>query len=228
MHYPRQIALLAACFAMTLSNLEAAQGRIIIATDLNKVLIKRDNWKLVKTVAHTPKKINAARKFKKETGIDWNEELYLRSITDGQPQLAQTIKDLCLSQRVSRSVLKIYKKLHAQGAQFFYATNNGTYFIAELKKMFPELFNANFIANGLCVDYEADDVIKKPDQRYFEQLVTLINPSENDFIIFIDDEVENCNAARAWAKAHNVRMVVIHFQSASQLKSELRAMKLNI
>lgn len=229
MHYLKQITLLVAlCAGTTLTNVHAAARRVFLATDLNKVLIKKNNWKILKTVAHKPKKINDARKYKKDAGLIWGEELYLQSQIDGQPAIARTIKDLCLSQRVSRSVLKIYKKLLAQGVEFYYATNNGTFFIAELKKMFPELFNSSFIKNGLCVDYTAKDIIKKPDHRYFEQLVKLINPAANDIIIFVDDELENCNGARTWAAVNNINMVVIHFQGTSQLKDILRALKFKI
>jgi FMN phosphatase YigB (HAD superfamily) len=230
MHYLNRITLLVAlCAVATYANISAAAARrVFIATDLNKVLIKKDNWKILKTVAHKPKKINDARKFKKDTGMIWGEELYIQSQTGGHHAIANTIKDLCMSQRVSRSVLKIYKKLHAQGVEFYYATNNGTIFMAELKKKFSELFNPSFIKDGVCVDYAAQDVIKKPDHRYYELLVKLINPAENDLIIFIDDELENCNAARAWATANNVNMLVIHFQGASQLKDIVRALKFKI
>ncbi len=195
---------------------------LIIATDLDDVLLKRKNGAIFKTIfTKFPqcKKLYKAYKERKKiagsTGEKFGEGFYLYLKEEGLDDLANIIKDICLAKKIKKRTLKIMRNMANQGYEFYTATNIGSIFFAELQKKFPETFNNVFIRHGMTVDFTQEEVIQKPDHRYFEQLKEKLNPSNDKDILFIDDKLENVAAARECG------LLAIHFKSAKQLKREL-------
>ncbi len=194
---------------------------LIIATDLDDVLLKRKNGVIFKTIFTKFPQCKKLYKLYKErnktgsTGEKFGEGFYLYLKNEGLDKLANIIKDFCLAKKIKKRTLKIMRNMANQGYEFYTATNIGSIFFAELQKKFPETFNNVFIKHGMTVDFSQDEVIQKPDHRYFEQLKAKLNPDNDRDILFIDDKLENVTAARECG------LLAIHFKSAKKLTRDL-------
>jgi HAD superfamily hydrolase (TIGR01509 family) len=195
---------------------------LIIATDLDDVVLDRNKGDIAKLIfkklGRFKKLYNQYKKRKNSTGSrgkKFGEGFYIHLKNNNEHKLADLIKDVCISKKLKKGTVKIMRKMVNQGYSLFTATNIGSLFFAELQKKFPELFNNNFIQHGMTVDFLPEDIIEKPDMRYFEKLQTKLNPDGNKEILFIDDKLENVLSARKCG------MLAIQFKNHKQLKRDL-------
>lgn len=198
---------------------------VIIATDLDHVLLESNTWERVSGSVSSPAMLwsylQTCRKYR-EAGKAFSrtcgESLYIKEVTANngkENKAAAFVRMRAQEKRIMNDTLELFKTLHAQGATLYTATNIGSVFFNDLKKKFPDIFNESFIKHAMTVDYGASDVIEKPDIRYFMQLKEIINPHDSQRLLFIDDKLENVEAAR------KVGFMAIHFKNAKQLKEDL-------
>lgn len=200
---------------------------VIIATDLDDVILKGETTQRVlgalnplnffMTGAYA---LACATHYKPGTKFSraCGEALYiaeLRKNNNTETRAAQFVRMMAQYKTLMPETVKLYNTLHTMGVQFVTATNIGSIFFNDLTVKFPDIFNDQFIKSGLTVDYGTQDVIEKPDIRYFQALQTKIDPSGNKTIIFIDDKLENVQGAQ------KAGLTAIHFKNATQLKGEL-------
>lgn len=211
------------CFSITAQEIPKYNSEnLIIATDLDDVLLKRRKGEIFKTIfTKFPKCRKLYKIYKKRRknpgskGEKFGEGFYLFLIEEGYQSYAAIIKDICIAKKFKKSTLNIMRTLANQGFDIYTATNIGSIFFAELQTRYPETFNNAFIQHGMTVDFAQDEVIQKPDHRYFEQLKQTINPTNDKDILFIDDKLVNVEAARECG------LLAIHYKNAKQLKREL-------
>lgn len=197
---------------------------LIIATDLDDVVLRRRNGRIAAIVCKNlhrliPMYANFRRHKKiggETVGQRYGEGFYLYLVAQDKHKLAKIVKKICTKKRLKTKTVKIMKKMVGQGYTIYTATNIGTLFFPIIQKKFADIFNDNFIRNGMTVDYTQQDVIEKPDPRYFEELKKRLNPDNDKHILFIDDRLENVEAARA------AGLLAIHFEGHKQLRAELR------
>lgn len=202
----------------------------VIATDIDGVLCQNSvSTQITQTLKHFGgivkyRKMNRKRnKHNGSKGHNSGEAIYLDCIQQGHHGTAKAIRAITTKQkRLKMDTVNLYQKLHAQGFPMYCATNIGSVFFQDLQKKFAHVFNNNFIKTGMTVDYSAQDIIAKPDPRYFEQLKANINPSGDKQIIFIDDTLGHVIAARK-AGLH-----AIHFRDIAQLEHDLAAYHITI
>lgn len=197
---------------------------LIIATDLDDVVLKRRNGRIAaivfKNIFQLIPMYSKFRENKKtagdSTGQKYGEGFYLYLVKNGEHRLAKIVKKVCTRKRLKKKTVKVMQKLSNKGYDIFTATNVGSLFFKKLQKKFSDVFNTTFIRHGLTVDFAQEDIIQKPDPRYFEALKAKLNPNGDKQILFIDDKLENVEAAR------NAGLLAIHFKGHKQLKKELK------
>lgn len=191
------------------------------ATDVDHVLLSPNrsqedmlSWGAAKYLWHSSwssflkgwsnfKRINGERKY-----VEWMEK--------GLTEPAEFVRSITQQKEIILETLELYQKLHAQGFQFYTATNIGSIFFGDIQKKFSNVFNDTFIKHGMTVDYSVKNPIEKPDPRYFEMLKAKINPDGKYYILFIDDKKENVEAAR------KAGLLAIQFDNAKQLAEDLK------
>ncbi|MEX0849285.1 MAG: hypothetical protein WD055_03580 [Candidatus Dependentiae bacterium] len=195
---------------------------LIIATDLDDVVLDRNKGSIAKLVFKKPgrfKKLYSQYKKRKNNngsrGKKFGEGFYIHLKKNNEHKLADLIKKVCTCKKPKKKTVNILRNMASQGYHLFTATNIGSLFFAELQKKFPELFNNNFIQHGMTVDFLPEDVIEKPDIRYFQQLKKKLNPHGDKQILFIDDKLENVQSARTCG------LLAIQFKNHKQLKRDL-------
>ena len=197
---------------------------LIIATDLDDVVLQKKWIGIAGTVIKNIFSLNATRKaykqFKKENPeagkiTDCAEPFYIYLLKKNQYTLATKVKTASTCKELIKGTVNIIKDLANQGFAVYSATNIGSLFYAEIASKYPDVFNKNCIRLGMTVDYTVKDVVKKPDPRYFKALKTKLNPTNDKQILFIDDKLENVEAAR------KAGLLAIHFKGHKQLRSAL-------
>lgn len=197
---------------------------LIIATDLDDVVLQK-NWggilgTVIKNITSLGKARNAYKKFKKtnSTAKDirtGGEAFYIYLTANKNDPLAEKLLKACTHKYPITGTVSIMQSLASQGYEIYTATNMGPLFFAAMQKKYPAIFNETCIRTGLTVDYAQPDIIKKPDPRYFEELKKRLNPNNDKHLLFIDDKLENVNAAR------KAGLLAIHFKNPKQLRSAL-------
>jgi putative hydrolase of the HAD superfamily len=92
---------------------------------------------------------------------------------------------------IDEPLIEYVETLSASGIGCYLATNQEKYRIAYiLEKMeFEHIFDGQFVSSEMGV--------KKPDPKYFEQVIEKLQPHDPSEILFWDDRIENVEAARA-------------------------------
>lgn len=203
------------------SAIQLTPANTLIATDIDDVILERNqvqrppnvhlylwhsNWKSIFKGWSNFKRMNNERKY-----VEW--------MAKGLTKPAEFLRACVKQKDIIPETLELYKKLHEKGFKFYTATNIGTIFFEDQKERFPELFNDNFIKHCMTVDYSVKNPIEKPDPRYFEMLKEKINPSDGQYILFIDDKKENVEAAR---KAGLLAIQFDKKQGAKKLAQDLK------
>lgn len=199
---------------------------LIIATDLDDVVLQK-NWggilgTVIKNVTSIGQTHTAYKNFKKANPNAKNirkggEAFYIYLIENNNNRLAKKLLEACTHKYPIAGTVTIMHALASQGYEIYTATNMGPLFFAEMQKKYPLIFNDICIRTGLTVDYAQQDIIKKPDARYFEALKQKLNPNGAKYLLFIDDKLENVEAAR------KAGLLAIHFKNPKQLKKALKA-----
>lgn len=215
------VALNAGCSSES-SAIQLTPENTFIASDLDHVLLQpnrstkdmiskkglssylwHSSWSSILKGWSNFKRVNGERKY-----VEWMKK--------GRTKPAEFVRSITQQKEIIPETLELYKKLHAQGFQFYTATNIGSIFFGDIQKKFPEVFNDNFIKHCMTVDYKNGNPIEKPDPRYFEMLKKKINPAGDKYILFIDDKPENVEAAR------KAGLSAIQFKDAKQLEEDLK------
>lgn len=198
---------------------------LIIATDLDDVVLKK-KWSgilsvVFKNILHAFPAYKEFKEYKKTTpNADsirkGGEGFYIYLKNKGNHKPAAKVLEACTQKQLIHGTVKIMQSLADTGYSIYTATNIGPIFFAELQKKFPKVFNDACIKHGMTVDYSQTDIIKKPNPRYFEDLKKKLNPDDDKHILFIDDKLENVEAARA------AGLLAIHFKTDKQLQKDLQ------
>lgn len=197
---------------------------LIIATDLDDVVLKLKKGSVILTACknmHRGFRCYAAyRRHSRDgqaTGHHYSEGFYLYLKKNGEHKLARVVKKICTRKRLKQKTVNLMKKIADKGYKIFTATNIGSVFFTKLKKKFSHIFNDFFIRHGMTVDFSRELVIRKPDPAYFHELKKKLDPKGVMHILFIDDRIENVEAAR------KAGLLAIHYKGHKQLQAELHA-----
>jgi FMN phosphatase YigB (HAD superfamily) len=197
-------------------------ANLIIATDLDDVVLKKRNGAIALTVLrHLYRAVSFYRAYranKKEgdsVGQRYGEGFYLYLLSKGEIKLAKIVRKVCTRKRLKMKTVKIMPELAGQGFELYTATNIGHVFFAKLQKRVSEVFNDQCIRYGMTVDFAEIPVVQKPNPLYFQRLKQHLCPNGDKQILFIDDKLENVEAARAEG------LLAIHFVGHKQLKAAL-------
>jgi FMN phosphatase YigB (HAD superfamily) len=211
-----------------LCNLESnSTQKYIIATDIDNVLLQSDTHQRMQAILNPLNTFSIATylwscrtyyKSDEPFSRTCREALYIKEVMRNagtENRAAYFVRMMARKKYRLTDTIEVYSKLCAQGVRIHTATNIGSLFFQDLKIDFPDIFNEQFVQDGLTVDYAATDIIAKPDIRYFNMLQEKINPLADHIIIFVDDKLENVEAA------NKAGLIGIHFKNAQQLKEEL-------
>ena len=196
---------------------------LIIATDLDNVVLRHRYGAIVISLLKNSRGLmslySSYRKNKEpylSASRQWGEGFYLFLQDQKENRLAQkTVKMLNAKKRLHKKTVRTYKKMSEKGYKIYTASNVDTVSFAGLQKQFPHVFNDTFIQHGMTVNLSGTDVIKKPNLNYFEELKNKLNPNNDIHILFIDDLLENVQAAR------DAGLLAIQYKNPKQLQREL-------
>lgn len=210
--------LIAVFLSHALCSAGLTPANLIILTDLDDVVLRRRNtatlFTALKNIFHAQEVRNAWKALGSPAEKHW-EALYIHLIKKSNYKLAKQVRKLCTRKRLHEPTVKLMIKLAEQGFCIYTATNIGTLFFQKIKQKFPAVFNDQIIREGMTVDYFSADLIKKPDPRYFQELSKRYNPNQDKHLLFIDDRLENVEAAR------KAGLLAIHYKDEKQLKKDL-------
>ncbi len=197
---------------------------LIIATDLDDVLLTWDKGSMLsRGLKHLGSLFGYYKKCRKRKHLEgsfghkYGEPLYIEALKEGNLKVARFIRTMATQKKLLKGTLAIYQDLSHAGYTFYTATNIGSIFFEELQIRFPHVFNDGFIKHGMTVDYSLPDVAEKPDARYYHRLSEKINPDGDKHILFIDDRLENVEAARQCG------LLAIQYKNSKQLIRDLHA-----
>jgi FMN phosphatase YigB (HAD superfamily) len=198
---------------------------LIIATDLDDVVLRRRNGRITVIVLKNMFKLKAMYTMFCEnkkiagnsTGERYGEGFYLYLLQRGEYKLAKIVKKVNTCKRLDKKTAQIMQRITEKNYTLFTATNIGSIFFKKLQKKFPDIFNDSCIKHGMTVDFTKAGIVKKPDPAYFEELKAKLNPSGDKYILFIDDKLENVKAAR------NAGLLAIHYINHKQLLKALHS-----
>lgn len=192
--------------------------------DLHDVILKPDTRKRLKISLKNP--IAAVRLGARVmTNKNWanGEQLQIELRRKGDKKQAEVVRKLSAAYKIDKDVFKILQQLKAKGYTLCMASNIGAGNLNDLlderhprnKTKHPVTLRDVFaLFNDLVfVDYESQEVISKPDHRYFALLNDRCGQKN---IIFVDDNKKNITAADACG-LHGIR-----FTSAEKLSRDLK------
>lgn len=207
----------------------------VIFFDLHDVILKRDNHKRIKIALKNPMgalRLVAYRATNKEWVNGEKYELDLKR--KGDKKQAELIRQLSAAYKIDMDVFSILQTLKAKGYTICMASNIGAGHLNDLRHPCHPRNKAKHSGHVtindvfalfddlIFVDYENQDVIHKPDPRYFEQLRTrsefVKGCGRDKRIIFVDDNKKNIAAAHACG-IHGIR-----FKSAHKLAHDLKSL----
>lgn len=200
---------------------------VIVATDLDDVLLEFDNYGYIYNIVTSPfsfihYKITCFMYAQpdKPPFLTCGEALYISEVDKNQGYengAAYFLRSIEQCKNIMPETLEVYQQLNSLGASLYTATNIGETFFSDLQQNKSDVFHDGFIKHGLTVDYSApiDDIIAKPNIEYFHRLKAKINPDGKKTAIFIDDKLKNVESAR------KAGFIGIQFQSAEQLKADI-------
>lgn len=195
--------------------------------DLHDVILKPDTAKRIKIALKNP--IGALRlgaHVHSNKDLPNGEALQVELKRKGNTKQAEIIRQFSAAYKVDMDVFKILQELKAKGYTLRIASNIGT---GHLNDLLDQRHPRNNVKHSgsvtlrdmfalfddlIFVDYERQDVIRKPDHRYFALLHDRCDQSQN--LIFVDDNKTNIEAAHACG-LHGIR-----FTSAHKLSNDLK------
>lgn len=197
--------------------------------DLHDVILKPDIPKRMKIALNNPLQ-GLKLGIRAQTNKNWRngEQLQIELRQKGDKKLAKVVRQFSAAYKVDIEVFQILKQLKSKGYTICMASNIGAH---NLDDLLDESHPRNKIKSAECVtlrdvfalfddlifvDYENDDVVSKPDPRYFTLLHDRRGLAEH--IMFIDDNKKNIAAAHACG-IHGIR-----FTSAEKLSHDLKTL----
>ncbi len=147
-------------------------------------------------------------------------ELYIHDVALIDQELADFIRTAASHQKLNPEMVILVQELHNLGYVQRVASNIGTSFYADLQQVYPHFFS--MFTAGKTVDYKQiyNDIIQKPNKKFFQEFIAKYNPYQKKKIIFIDDRMENILSARACG------IEAIHFTNQADLRSQLRSLSI--
>jgi len=195
--------------------------------DLHDVILKPDTGNRIKIALKNP--IGALRLgayVMTNKHLANGEQLQVELERKGDKKQAQVIRKLSAAYKVDKDVFALLQTLKAKGYTLCMASNIGAGHLNDLlddqhprnKVKQPEHITLRDVFalfdDLIFVDYESQDVIKKPDPRYYALIHDRCEQFKN--IIFVDDNKKNIGAAHACG-LHGIR-----FTSAHKLSNDLK------
>jgi FMN phosphatase YigB (HAD superfamily) len=197
--------------------------------DLHDVILKPDTSKRIKVALGNPiRALRLGAHVLTNKDIPNGESLQVELQRKGETKQADIIRQFSAAYKVDMDVFKILQELKAKGYTLCMASNIGS---GNLNDLLDERHPRNKVKNSECitlrdvfalfddlifVDYESQDVIRKPDPRYFALLHDRCGVAEH--IVFVDDNKNNIAAADACG-LHGIR-----FSSAEKLTRDLKTL----
>jgi len=196
--------------------------------DLHDVILKPDTRKRVKISLKNP--IGALKlAARATTNKNWanGEQLQIELRRKGDKKQAELVRQLSAAYKIDKDVFKILQLLKAKGYTLCMASNIGA---GNLNDLLDKCHPRNKVKHPgyvtlrdvfalfddlVFVDYESQEVITKPNPRYF---ALLHDRCEQKNIIFVDDKKKNVTAASACG-LHGIR-----FTSAQKLSKDLKTL----
>lgn len=202
----------------------AGMINILLAQNAHKTfpLIGRLGYNYVRycctgTVGKSQQMVYDVRQLLKKGAVG---EEYKKVIEKYDPALWAIAEKMAAEQYPIKGMPRLIQELNSLGYTQRIASNIGSHEIKNLQNRHAQLFG--YFQEGKTVDYlgQGKQAVQKPSLEYFKQYMATYNPDGTKTIIFIDDRLDNVQAARTSG------MVGIHFKNAKQLRQELK--KLNI
>lgn len=195
--------------------------------DLHDVILKPDTGKRVKVALGNPiRALKLGAHVLSQKDIPNGESLQVELKRKGQTKQADIIRQFSAAYKVDMDVFKILQELKAKGYTLCMASNIGS---GNLNDLLDERHPRNNVKHAgyvtlrdvfalfddlIFVDYESQEVIRKPDHRYFALIHDRSELAEH--IMFVDDNKKNIAAANACG-LHGIR-----FSSAEKLTRDLK------
>jgi FMN phosphatase YigB (HAD superfamily) len=201
----------------------------VLFFDLHDVILKPDISKRIKLALKNPigaLRLGADTLIKND--LPNGESLQVELKRKGDTKQAEVVRQMSAAYKVDKDVFKILQTLKAKGYTLCMASNIGA---GHLNDLLDDRHPRNTVKDAaritlkdvfalfdalIFVDYESQDVIRKPDPRYFALLHDRCELAQH--IIFVDDNKKNVAAAHACG-IHGIR-----FTSAEKLATDLKTL----
>ena len=199
----------------------------IILWDIHDVILKKNHSKMIRELFYAkkwPLFKKTSRKLlydlyrlsreKEKTG-----EAFLEiALQHDNMALVDLIKQVANQQKPIDDTVAIIKELKQNGYVNHIGSNIGPIIFDDLKQKLPDVFKSNLFDfdKSQLASYKKGKVLCKPDTTFFIQYLQKNNLDPNKTkIIFIDDKIENVEAAQ------QVGIIGIHFKNPNQLRVDL-------
>lgn len=210
------------------------------AWDIHDTLCQKNKGEVAKiTVTHLPTVLGNVRTIKKEIKKIKSEhefaagELYVAHFEKNNKQkIAQFIEKISNAYKPTNGIMQLIDELSQKGYTHRLASNIGKKHLAILDSKLRTRYTCNlfsYMNGGVIIDYGVDadktnTVTKtapyyvqkpKPCHDLYHMYNKAYNPESQKVIIFIDDKIQNIQAAtqNGW--------IGIHFTSVKQLRADL-------
>jgi len=156
---------------------------------------------------------------RKTCSLVWNKEWNkLRKLFEEENQyLFGFMHNIANTQYPIQGTIDTIKDLKEKGYPLHILSNISNHAYKSFEEKFPEIFSL-FDEQQITI-WENGNVIEKPSLDYFKHYLAKHNP-ENKHVIFIDDQVQNIDAAQ------QLGIIGITFKNPQQLQHELKALKI--
>lgn len=201
------------CSLLSKNIIDDKKKPLIIAWDIHDVIVKRNKFKIISDILFNKKIFKAISKTNGKLlkqlwqirNKNCTDEIIKVAKNNHNNTLAHLIQNATYNQKkLTKGILPIILGLHNAGYKQVIASN--IYWPTQWNafvNQHPELFSSHkkpifdLSTSQMCKSTKKpcghNEIIGKPDQRFFEQLIAK-NP--NTQIIFIDDKKENIRAAK--------------------------------
>lgn len=197
--------------------------------DLHDVILKPDTSRRIKVALGNPlRALRLGAHVLSKKDIPNGESLQVELQRKGETKQADIIRQFSAAYKIDMDVFNILKELKAKGYTLCMASNIGAGNLNDLRDerhprnivQYPGYVTLRDVFalfdDLIFVDYESEDVIRKPDPRYFTLLQNRSGLAEH--IMFVDDNKKNIAAADACG-IHGIR-----FSSAEKLSHDLKTL----
>lgn len=154
---------------------------------------------------------------------------YQALFKEKHPELTELVDDIMQSKEPIQETVALIQELADAGYCLHIASNMDIHDFEFFEQKYPELFSLFKVKKLIAYSPNPDEkTIKKPDPRYFTQLLKELEEKDErkENLIFIDDLPKNVAAAQEVERTENAGLSAIIFKDSAQIRQELQERKI--